>query len=86
MKTIFDWASLGVFVGLITLFLQRSVSDNHPNDKIWHYAPPAIGCAIANYVGNKGLDDGSVGLQVLGGLILAVVVGYIFHMLKPFAR
>lgn len=75
MQTIYDWLSLIIFAGLIPLFLQRSAQDNPP-DKIWHYLPPTVGCAVANYVGNEGQG-------ILAFVILAAVLIYIFKVLKP---
>lgn len=75
MQTIYDWVSLIIFAGLIPLFLQRSAQDNPP-DKIWHYLPPTVGCAVANYVGNEGQG-------ILAFVILGAVLIYIFKVLKP---
>lgn len=61
--------------------LQRS-SEEVLRDKLWHYAPPAIGCAVSNYLGNKGIEDGMTILQVLAGGLLVGVVVYIFTVLK----
>ena len=34
METIYDWVSLGIFAGLIVLFLQRSTSDRAERDAL----------------------------------------------------
>ena len=68
---------MGIFAGLIVLFLHRSMSPGEPKDHLWQYLPPAIGCAIANYIGNQGNG-------VLATVILVVVLGYILLVLKPF--
>ena len=86
METIFDWASVGIFAGLMVLYLQRSISDSDHDDKIWHYGPPAIGCAVANQVGNIGLKKSSAPLQLLAIAALVMVIVYIFHILKPFKK
>lgn len=78
MNTIYDWVTVLIFAGLITLFLQRSSMDDPP-DTIWHYMPPAIGCALANYLGNEGMD-------VIAVAVIAIVVGYVFVILKPLSR
>jgi ABC-type Na+ efflux pump permease subunit len=75
MQTIYDWVALIIFAGLIPLFLQRSAQDNPP-DKLWHYLPPTIGCAVANYLGNNG--QGAIAIAIL----VAVLI-YIFKVLKP---
>lgn len=74
METVWDWLTVFAFAGLVTLLLQRS-SEEEPRDELWQYAPPAIGCAIANYVGNEGMD-------VLAAVILLAAVVYIFTVLK----
>lgn len=75
METVWDWVTLFGFAGLVTLFLQRS-SAPEPRDKLWQYGPPAIACAIANYVGNHG----SV---VMAIAILCAAIVYVFMVLKP---
>lgn len=75
METIFDWLSVFLFCGLAVLYLQRSVSQD-PTDKIWHYLPPAIGCAGSNYLGNEGYTFPAVAL-------LVATAAYIVHVLKP---
>jgi hypothetical protein len=76
VKTIYDLVTMVIFAGLVVLFLQRSTAPE-PRDHMYQYAPPAIGCAIANYVGNQGQDWVAVA-------IIAAVVGYILYVLKPF--
>ena len=44
-----------------------------------HYAPPAIGCALANWLGNNGQD-------VIAVVVLAAVVAYTLYVLKPFSQ
>lgn len=43
---------------------------------MYQYAPPAVGCAVVNYLGNNGLPK----LAILG--IVAIVV-YVWFVLKP---
>lgn len=74
METPWDWATIFAFAGLVTLLLQRS-TEEEPRDKLWQYAPPAIGCAVANQVGNAGED-------ILALLIMSGVVAYVFLVLK----
>jgi hypothetical protein len=78
METVYDWLSMAIFAALIVLFLQRSMMDE-PSDAIWHYLPPALGCALANYVGNAGHSVIAVALMV-------TVAAYILYVLKPFPR
>jgi hypothetical protein len=76
LETAYDWITVGIFAGLIVLFLQRSTSDD-VNDSLWQYLGPAVGCAVTNYLGNEGLH-----LFAIGTLLLTL--GYIFVVLKPF--
>jgi len=81
VHTINDWMTMGVFAGLIVLFLHRSMGTAEPRDHLWQYLPPAVGCAIANYIGNT---YGANGGGIWAGLILLGVIGYILVVLKPF--
>lgn len=76
METVFDWLTVAIFAGLIVLFMQRSVNDEQ-KDSLWQYMIPAIGCAIANYVGNEG--NGIVAIA-----IIVAILAYIYYVLKPF--
>jgi len=71
MQTIFDWLTVAVFVVLAVLYLQRSAMPDPP-DKIWHYLPPAIVLAVANYLGNHGYG-------ILSVLLLVIAAFYIYH-------
>ena len=77
METVYDWITVAIFGGLVVLFLHRSVQPGEPQDTILHYLPPAVGCAVANYVGNKG--EGLISF-----LIVLVVLVYVLFVLKPF--
>lgn len=74
MQTPWDWITVFGFAGLVTLLLQRS-SEDEPRDKLWQYAPPALACAIANYVGNKGMPAVAIAILVAG-------LAYTFMVLK----
>ena len=52
METVYDWITVAIFGGLVVLFLHRSVQPGDPQDTILHYLPPAVGCAVANWLGN----------------------------------
>lgn len=78
MQTIYDWVTLIAFSGLAMLFLQRSTAQVL-TDKVWQYAPPAIGCAASNWFGNNGH-------AVVAIVILLASVAFVFLVLKPFAR
>lgn len=76
MSTVWDWVTLFTLAGLATLLLQRSTAE-HETDKLWHYAPPGIGLAVVNQLGNHG----EVGLAA--ALFVAVLV-YIAAVLFKF--
>lgn len=89
METAYDWITMAIFAGLILVFLQRSTGEADPVDSIWHYLPPAIGCMVANYVGNDkaGVISGAIGAtgrHILAILIVVGVLAYIYYILRPF--
>lgn len=77
METVYDWITVAIFGGLVVLFLHRSVQAGEPQDTIFHYLPPAVGCAVANYAGNEGQG-------LISFLIVFAVLIYILLVLKPF--
>ncbi len=79
MNSIFDWITMLIFGGLVVLFLQRSVGPEQPNDRIYHYLPPALGCAVADYLGNNDQRIAAIALTI-------AVVGYILLFMKPFDK
>jgi hypothetical protein len=80
METFYDWVSLGIFAGLIVLFLQRSTSERVEKDaSLLFYLAAGIGCAVANYFGDKGE-------HVVAIMLLAGTVAFILYYLKPFRR
>jgi peptidoglycan/LPS O-acetylase OafA/YrhL len=78
METIYDWVTVGIFAGLIVLFLQRSSVDE-PQDSIWLYLVAAVGCAVANYLGNEGQ-------QIPAVLVIVGTLSYVAIVLKPFSN
>lgn len=77
--TIYDVVTLFLFAALAVLFLQRSVGPASNQDRIYHYAPPAIGCAVANWLGNQQM-------HVLAIATIVVSVIYVFVVLKPLGQ
>jgi hypothetical protein len=75
LETIFDWLSVGIFSGLIVLFLQRS-SESEPRDSLWQYLAASAGCAVANYIGNEGYP-------ILAALAITGVLAFVWFILKP---
>lgn len=78
METPYDWITVGIFAGLIVLFMQRSMAEEpRENDSLLLYLGAGVGCAVANYFGNEGQ-------HVVAILVIAATLGFIFHFLKPF--
>ena len=77
MQSVYDWVSLAIFAGLIVLFLQRSTSEHADKDvSLFYYLAAGVGCAMANYFGNRGQD-------IVANLLLVATVGFIIYFLKP---
>lgn len=74
METVWDWITVMIFAGLVTLLIQRS-QEEEPRDKLWQYAPPAIGCGVANYAGNEGYP-------VIAAALLLAIGYYVYAVLK----
>jgi len=79
MTSVFDWIAVILFAALVVLYLQRSTGPAVPGDHAYFYLPPALGCALANYLGNEG--HGWVAALLLIACVLFTLV-----MLKPFGR
>lgn len=79
METVYDWITIAIFGGLVVLFLHRSVQQGEPQDTIFHYLPPAVGCAVANWVGNPPQNQGLISFLIVLGVLV-----YVGLVLKPF--
>lgn len=79
METPYDWITVGIFAGLIVLFMQRSTSENSDDidDPLWMYLAAGVGCAVANYIGNEGQ-------HVLAIIAILATLAFVYHFLKPF--
>ncbi len=77
MKTLYDLVSVILFAGLAILYLQRSARREPDPVALWKYAVAAIGCALADYLGNH--DQGIAAVVVFIALIV-----FSFFMLGPF--
>lgn len=78
MNTAYDWITVVIFAGLVTRFLAQSTSEE-PTDSLWHYLLPAAGCAVANWLGNKGWHVPAVA-------VIAAILAYIYHLLRHASR
>ncbi|WP_308515796.1 XrtV sorting system accessory protein [Sphingomonas flavescens] len=78
MSTVYDWVSLGIFAGLVVLFLQRSTGEGAEKDaSLLYYLGAGVGCAAANYFGNEKQ-------HVIAIALLVATIGFIIYFLKPF--
>lgn len=77
MQTIYDWVTIGIFCGVITLYLHRSIDVDHPRDALWQYLVAAAGCAFTNWLGNGGHD-------LLAVAALAATLAFVHYVLAPF--
>ncbi len=73
MQTVWDWLTIFIFAGLVTLLLQRS-SEEEPKDKLWQYVPAGLACAAANYLGNEGIEWAAIALLIGLALYMALVL------------
>lgn len=78
MSTLYDLITVILFAGLAILFLQRSVEQSS-TDRIIHYLPAAVGCAVANWLGNHHED-------AFAAAAVVAVVAYTYFVLKPFQK
>ena len=81
METVWDWVTIICFGGLVVLMLQRSVEEK-TRDHLMEYLFPALGCAVANYLGNRAVENGDVIFHIGAGLVLVLVAVYVFKVLK----
>ena len=79
MITLYDWITMALFGCIAIIFLNRSVEPARESDRTYHYLPPAIGCALADYSGNHGLGGTAI-------LLTIVVVAYVLFVLRPLDR
>lgn len=79
MSTVFDVLTMMIFAGLIVLFLQRSLGESEYKDEMWQYLVAAVGCAVANYLGNNGYAIPAV-------ILIVATLAFIFYVLRPFGR
>lgn len=79
METVYDWVTVAIFAGLVVLFMQRSTSDEpeRENDSLWLYLGAGLGCAVSNYIGNKGI-------HLLAVPLILATLGFIWYYLRPF--
>lgn len=79
MDTVFDWLTVMIFAGLAALFLQRSMGPRPAHDSLLAYLPPAIGCALANALGNHGW-------RLIATLLMTAIIAYVWLVLRPLDR
>lgn len=82
METIYDWVTVGIFAGLIVLFLQRSVGP--ARDSLWQYLGASVALAVLNQVGNAAVEQDNMVYHLVAAGGIGAVLAFIFVVLKPF--
>jgi len=79
LQTVYDWVTVAIFAGLIVLFVQRSTTEEEAkqHDSLLLYLGAGIGCAVANYAGNKGM-------HLIAIPLIAATLFFIVYYLRPF--
>jgi len=79
LETVYDWVTVAIFAGLIVLFVQRSTTEEEAkqHDSLLLYLGAGVGCAVANYVGNKGM-------HLIAVPLIAATLFFIVYYLRPF--
>jgi hypothetical protein len=79
VQTVYDWVTVAIFAGLVVLFVQRSTSEEQAreHDSLLLYLGAGLGCAVANYVGNKGM-------HLIAIPLIIATIGFILYYLRPF--
>jgi hypothetical protein len=79
VQTVYDWVTVAIFAGLVVLFVQRSTAEGEApeHDSLLVYLGAGLGCAVANYLGNKGL-------HLLAVPLIGATIVFILYYLRPF--
>lgn len=80
METVYDWVTVAIFAGLVVLFVQRSTSEEEApaeHDSLLMYLGAGVGCAVANWVGNKGQ-------HLIAAALIVATLFFIVYFLRPF--
>lgn len=79
MESVYDWVTVAIFAGLVVLFVQRSTAEEQlrEHDSLLLYLGAALGCAVANYLGNQGW-------HVLAIPLIVATILFILYYLRPF--
>ncbi|MBC7285129.1 XrtV sorting system accessory protein [Hoeflea sp.] len=78
METVYDWLTVATFAFLIILFLHRSVDVEQPRDHLWQYLVAGAGCAVTNWLGNRGMP-------VVAVAAFLTTLAFIYYTLHPFS-
>jgi hypothetical protein len=79
MESVYDWVTVAIFAGLVVLFVQRSTAEEQmrEHDSLLLYLGAALGCAVANYLGNQGW-------HLIAIPLIAATLLFILYYLRPF--
>jgi apolipoprotein N-acyltransferase len=79
VESVYDWVTVAIFAGLVVLFVQRSTSEEQApeHDSLLLYLGAGLGCAVANWLGNKGM-------HLLAIPPIAATILFVLYYLRPF--
>ncbi len=84
METVYDWVTVGIFAGLVVLFLQRSVGEQR--DSMWPYFAASVMCMLINQVGNKAVETGDLLTHAAATAGVIGILAFVHHFLRPFGN
>jgi len=79
MVTFWDWLAMALFCAIAVLLLHRSIGPARQGDRMLAYLPPAVGCALVNWLGNGGHLVGAV----IGAVAVAAYILVVLRAGKP---
>ena len=75
METGYDYITVLIFVVIVLTFLQFS---RQSDQQILPYIYPSIGCAVGNYLGNAGVEQGNMVMELSAWSVIIATVGFVF--------
>ncbi len=79
MKTVYDWVTLVSFLCMVLTYFMFTEGGMKT---LGHFMLPAAAFAIANQVGNAGLQAGNTMLNGLAIVLIAAGIGYTYIIVR----